>query len=232
MQAEAFITQHHGGVGHAHRMSWRRAGWALLRDRHEAAQPRPRDRGGRAQPAFRHVRLGGGAVGRDAGQPRDRRSRKRRDHPPRIRLLGRHSGVLSGDSDALVGSRVLRHRTQAAPQHPARASTGPGRRVALRDRDRQPRALPRPRSDRGSRRRQFQNPQAPWHTSSSPISTSGPANTSGSAHTRSSTTHSPSYSRRPSTAGSGHTPISSMATPRPSSSSAPRRPGGALVSTA
>lgn len=43
---------------------------------------------------------------------------------------------------------------------------------------------------------------------------------------------SPSSSRRPSTAGSGRTPIVSSAIPRPSSSNAARRPGGAWGSRA
>ena len=42
---------------------------------------------------------------------------------------------------------------------------------------------------------------------------------------RNSMTPSPLFSKRPSTAGSGRMPISSMPTPRPSSSNVPKRPG-------
>ena len=54
---------------------------------------------------------------------------------------------------------------------------------------------------------------APSPMSSSRTSMCAPASTSGSARTRSSTTPSPSSSRRPTRAGSGRTPTSSMPTP-------------------
>ena len=79
---------------YAHCLPRRRTGRALLRDRDEAARSAPRDRRRRAQPALRHVRLGRGAVGRDARQPRRQRSRERRRHPARVRLLGRHRRLL------------------------------------------------------------------------------------------------------------------------------------------
>ena len=145
--------------------------------------PAPRDHRGRAQPARRHVRLGRGAVGRDARQPRRQRSRQRRGDPPRVRLLGRHRRLLPGHGDALVRPRLLRHRPQAAAQYPAGAGAGARRRAALRDRDRRPRALSRLRPGRRRRRRQLQGARRPWRTSSSPTSTCAPASTSGSART-------------------------------------------------
>ena len=194
--------------------------------------PAPRDRRGRAQPALRHVRLGRGAVRRDAGQPRRRRSRERRGDPPRVRLLGRHRRLPPRHGDALVGPRLLRHRPQAAARHPAGAGAGAGRRAALRDRDRQPRALSRLRPDRGGRRRQLQGARRP-----------GARLQAGHRRARLQVhlaRHAREVRRRlhlhlrgdASTAGSGRTPTSSMPTPRPSSSSARRRPGGGPASTA
>ena len=107
-----------------------------------------------------------------------------------------------------------------------------GVKLAVRDRDRQPRTLSRLRPDRGGRRRQLQGAHGAGATFSSPTSMCAPASTSGSARTRSSTTPSPSFSRRRSTAGSGCTPTSSMPRRRRSSSSAPRRPGAGSASTA
>ena len=121
--------------------------------------PGARDRRGRAQPALRHVRLGRGAVGRDARQSRRCRSRECRDDPPRVRLLGRHRRLLPRHGDALVGPRLLRHRPQAAAQHPAGAGAGARRRAALRDGDRWARGLSRLRSGRGSGRRQLEGPR-------------------------------------------------------------------------
>ena len=46
-----------------------------------------------------------------------------------------------GARDALLGPRLLRHRPQAAAQHPAGPRQGAGRQAAVRDRVRQPRAL-------------------------------------------------------------------------------------------
>ncbi len=137
----------------------------------------------------------------------------------------------SRHGDALVRPRLLRHRPQAAAQHPAGARAGAGRRAALRDRDRQPRALSRLRPDRGGRRHQLQGArragarlQAGHRRARLQVHLARHAR-------RSSTMPSPSSSRRPSTAGSGRTPTSSMRTPRPSSSSAPRRPGAGPAST-
>ena len=194
--------------------------------------PRPRHRRGRAQPALRHLRLGRGAVRRDAGQPRSRRPRQRRGDPPRVRLLGRHRRVLPRHRHALVGARLLRHRPQAAAQYPAGPRARARRRAAVRDRDRQPRALSRLRPDRGGRRRQLQGAQRAGACLQARHRRARLPSTSGSARTRSSTTPSPSSSRRPSTAGSGRTPTSSMPTRRPSSSNARRRPGAGSASTA
>ena len=47
----------------------------------------------------------------------------------RVRLLGRHRRALSRHGDALVGPRLLRHRPQAAAQHPAGPGAGAGRRL-------------------------------------------------------------------------------------------------------
>ena len=121
--------------------------------------PAPRGRRRRAQPALRHLRLGRGAVRRDAGQPEDARPRERRSDPPRVRLLGRHRRLLPRHRHALVGARLLRHRPQAAAQHPAGPGARSRRRAALRDRDRQPRALPRLRSRRRRRRHELQGAQ-------------------------------------------------------------------------
>ena len=216
-----------GGVGHAHRMSGRRAGGAVLRDCHEAARPSARHRRDRAQPAQRYLRLGRGAVGRDAYQPRRRRSRERRGDSPSVRLLGRHCRVPPGHGDALVRPRLLRHRPQATARHPAGAGTGAGRGIALRDRDRQPRALSRLRPDRRRRRRQLQGARR-----------AGARVQAGHRRARLQVhlaRHAREVRRRlhihlrgdASTAGSGPTPTSSMRTPRPSSSSAPRPPGAA-----
>ncbi len=72
--------------------------------------------------------------------------------------------------------------------------------------------------------------RTPMH--SSLTSTFGRANTSGSERTRNSTMHSPLSLKRPSTAGSGCTPINSMPTRRPSLLSARKRHGGVPASTA
>ena len=174
--------------------------------------PRARDRRGRAQPALRHLRLGRGAVGRDARQPQGRRPRERRGDPPRVRLLGRHRRALPRHRHALVGARLLRHRPQAAAQHPA----GPGAArsasslrfeteidslepyrgydliVAADGANSKVRGAPGARLQARHRRARLQVHLA-RHAA------------------RSSTTPSPSSSRRPSTAGSGRTPTSSIA---------------------
>ena len=149
-----------------------------------------------------------------------------------LRLLGRHRRPLSRHRHALVGARLLRHRPQAAAQHPAGPGPGARRRAAVRDRDRRPRALPRLRPDRGGRRRELQGAQragarvqARHRRAACQVHLARHAR-------RSSTTPSPSSSRRRSTAGSGRTPTSSMPRRRPSSSSARRRPGAASASTA
>ena len=206
--------------------SRRGTGRSLFRHRDEAARPRPRDRGRRAQPARRHVRLGRGAVRRDARQPRRQRSRQRGRDPRRVRLLGRHRRLPPRHGHRLVGPRLLRHR----PQAPARDPSGPraansastlqfdteveSRRryreydlvVAADGANSKTRARPGARVQAGYRRARLQVHLARHHG-------------------RNSTTPSPSSSRRPSTAGSGRTPTSSTPTPRPSSSSARRRRG-------
>src|SRR5262245_58504799 len=80
-----------GGLGlglYADCLSGRRTGGTLLRDCDEAPPGRPRDRRRRAQSAARYVRLGRGAVGRNARQLEPERSRERRRHPAVVRLLG------------------------------------------------------------------------------------------------------------------------------------------------
>ena len=64
----------------------------------------------------------------------------------------------------------------------------------------------------------------PTQTRSASTSTCAPTSSCGSAHRKCSTL-SPSRSKRPSTAGSGRTPIASRPTARPSSSNVRKRPG-------
>ena len=174
----------------------------------------------------RHLRVGRGAVGRDPRQSHGERSRERRRHPARLRLLGRHRRFLPRQRHALVGPRLLRHRPQASAQH------SPGSRARSR-RDPAVRHRVRERRSPTATTIWWSRPTAPtrrfaprWLTSSSRTSMCAPASTSGSARASGSTTRSPSSSRRPSTAGSGRMPTSSMPIPRRSSSNA-RMPRGA-----
>ena len=80
-----------------------------------------------------------------------------------------------GTRHALVGARLLRHRAQAAAQHPAGPGPRARRRAAVRDRDRQPRALSRLRPDRRAPTARTPRCAARWRTSSSRTSTCAPA---------------------------------------------------------
>ena len=172
---------------------------------------RARGDGVRAQPRRRHVRLGRGAVRRDARQSRPQRPGQRRRDPRALRLLGRHRRGPQGRAHRLDRARLLRHRPQAA----ADAAAGAGARTRRRPACSRPRS---PTAERymadarpGGRRRRPELGDARRLRRRLPARHRHRANasSSGSARTRSSTTPSPSSSRRPSTAGCGRTPTSS-----------------------
>ena len=72
-------------------LPWRRPGGPLLRHPDEEGLSRDRDPGARAQPRRRHLRLGRGLLGRDAGELRGGRRRRATPRSPRsFALLGRH----------------------------------------------------------------------------------------------------------------------------------------------
>ena len=154
------------------------------------------------------------------------RSGQRRLDQEQLRLLGRHRRLSPGCAHRIDRPRLLRHRTKAPAPPAAAARQRARRRPRLPDRGRGSEAFhgnPRPRGCR--RRAEFPLPrclrgrvQARHRRAQVQIRLAG--------HTaRSSTTPSPSSSRRPSTAGSGRMPTSSNRIRRPSSSSAARRPG-------
>ena len=209
------------GERYAHRVSRRRPGRALLRDRHEAARPRheivvvERNRP--------YDTFGWGVVlsdetlaNLDASDPDERR----RD--PRARSS---TGTTSPSSTAARVTRSSGH-----------GFCGIGRKRLLNILQDRARALGvelqfETEFESADRYRDYdlivaadgvnsQDPRRAAPTSSSPTSTCAPASSSGSARSQNSTTPSPSSSRRPSTAGSGRTPTSSTPTPRPSSSNA------------
>ena len=179
--------------------------------------------GARAQPPRRHLRLGRGLLRPD---PRPTCGRTMPRARPRSRTRFR-TGTTStstsrGMSITLRRPRLLRHRAQAAAEHPAGARAGARRRAAVRSRGRGPRGLPRRRPDHRGRRHQQPDPRTSYAAAlQAEHRACARTSTSGSARTRCSTP-SPSSSRRPSTAGSGRTPTASTPTPRPSSSSAIR----------
>ena len=82
---------------------------ALFRHRHEAARRRPRDRRGRAQPALRHLRLGRGALRRDARQP----ARPPIPPAPKRSAARSSTGTISPSSTA-APSRARRATASAA----------------------------------------------------------------------------------------------------------------------
>ena len=94
--------------------------------------PAERRAGRRAQPAVRHVRVGCRVLRPDARQSRRGRSRDRRRDRGRVQPLGRHRRPLQGPHDHVGRPRVLRHRPQAAAQHPAGALRGTRRRARVR----------------------------------------------------------------------------------------------------
>ena len=135
--------------------------------------------------------------------------------------------TFSGRKIALRRPRLLRHRPQAAAQHPAGALRGARRQAGVRDRRRRATtSSPTPTSIIASDglnsriRTQLRRDLPARHRHAPNAASSGSARTSCS-------TPSPSPSRRPSTAGSRRTPTSSTTRPRPSSSRRRRRSGEA-----
>ena len=142
-----------------------------------------------------------------------------------LRLLGRHRRRPQGRAHGLDRARLLRHRPQAAADAAAAAGARTRRRPAVRDRVPIRGVYGNARPGGRRRRAELAGARGTSPKSSSPTSTRASASSSGSAPSRSSTTPSPSSSRRPSTAGCGRMPTSSTPTPRRSSSNAARRPG-------
>ena len=104
----------------------RRPGGPLFRDQHEAARPRARHHRVRAQPARRHLRLGRGAVRRDARQPRRQRSAQRRGDPRATSPIGttsRSTIAASASSRAATASPASRASSCSCCCRSARASS-------------------------------------------------------------------------------------------------------------
>ena len=160
------------------------------------------------------------------------RSGQRGSDPRAFRLLGRYRRQLSRRADRFDRPRLLRHRAQEVAAVAAAARAGAGREPALSDRDRQRRRTLARTYDLVVAADGLNSKVRSEFAQAFPARRSICANasSSGSAPTRNSTTPSPSFSRRPSTAGFGRTPINSMPTPRPSSSSVRRRPGTSSAS--
>ena len=132
----------------------------------------------------RHVRLGRGVLRPDARQPRRRRRADGADDPAVVQSLGRHRRLLQGAQGHVERPRLLRHRPQAAAQHPAGALRGARRPAGVRDQRRRRarrrgglRRRPRDRLRRHQQRRFA--PATP--TSSSRTSRRAGAASSGSA---------------------------------------------------
>ena len=118
---------------HEDRLHRRRPRGPLLRPADEAAGSAPRDRGGRAQQAVRHLRLGRRLLRPDARQPAGGRPEERGADPRRLQPLGRHRGQHPRPQDHVGRPRLLRHRQEAPAQHPAGALRGSRRRARVRD---------------------------------------------------------------------------------------------------
>src|SRR2546427_5642225 len=139
----------------ADRLDRRRPGRALFRDPHEPAAPVPRDRGRRAQPRRRHLRLRRRVLGRDARPlPGGGCPEPRGDHPG-VRALGRHRHALRRPRPPLHRPRLLGHVAPDAADDPPGALRRAGRDAALLDGGRRPRALRERRPRAGRRRRQL-----------------------------------------------------------------------------
>ena len=196
--------------------------FALLMKKQDPAHEITR---GRAQPALRHLRLGRGVLRPDAGQHArlGRRDRRRRssgafNHWDDIEVN------IHGRADALGRPRLLRHRPQAAAQHPAGALRGARRRAGVRDRGAEPtRDYPDADLDHRQRRREQPHPRAATPRSTSPTSTDAAEPLRLARHAQALRRLHLRLPQDASMAGSRPMPTSSTTTPRPSSSRRRRR---------
>src|SRR6266536_2713994 len=122
-----------GRTTHAHPLRRRWAGGPVLRAACQAGRPAARNRRRRAQQAVRHVRLGRRVLRPDARQSRARRPADARRDQRSVQPLGRHRRPFQGPNDHVGRPRLLRHRSQAAAEHPA-AALRSARRAAGLDR--------------------------------------------------------------------------------------------------
>ncbi len=174
---------------------------------------------------FSDQTLGNLAARRPGDRARDR---------GRVQPLGRHRRPLQGPHGHVGRPRFLRHRPQAAAQHPAGALRGARRRARVRDgRDRRRRGRARIRRRRGHRVRRPQQPHP--HALRGDVRARrrrAPLPLRVARHAASSSPRSRSRSSRRSTAGSRRMPTSTTATRRRSSSRRRRRRGARPVSSA
>jgi hypothetical protein len=131
-------------------------------------------------------------------------------HPRQLLVLGRHRSHPPRCAHGVGWPRLRRPRPDEDAAPAARASSRAGCRPAVPVHVRVGGGIP-PRVRPGGRlrRHQLAGARRVRRCVQVPTSTRGCASSSGSARTRSSTTRSPSSSRRPSTAGCGCTPTSS-----------------------
>ena len=123
-------------------------------------EPDARGPGDRAQPPRRHLRLGRGIFERDPGQALAQRPGQRGGDRGELPALGRHRRALQGARRPLRRPRLRRHRAQAPAQPSPGAGAGARRSAAVRMRGRGSCRVSRRRSDRRGRRHQQPDPRA------------------------------------------------------------------------
>ncbi len=119
-------------IPHARALHRRRPRRPLPRPAAQEGGSGPRRARGRTQPPLRHVRLGRRVLRPDARQSRGGGPADRARDRRFIHSLGRHRRPLPRSHDHVGRPWLLRHRPQAAAQHPAGALRGAGRRAGVR----------------------------------------------------------------------------------------------------